>query len=203
MSSYFPAIPAATDDPSSSQSQIQTNFGSINTQFSIDHVPLTSGTNQGYHTKVTFSQVQADPALSSPITEAYTKTSSNATVNDRFNDLYYYQKNVTGTSNVIQITGGGVTAACWITFDGAAPVTTNSYNVASITRSSMGVYVVNFSRPFSSASYCVIPSFSAINVGYTTFIAAQSAASLTFRTYLNNALVDANPVNLVIFGILA
>lgn len=62
MTIYYPSIPASTDNPSNSQGQIQTNFGTINTAFSVNHTPLTNSTNQGLHTFVGM------PFLSSPPT---------------------------------------------------------------------------------------------------------------------------------------
>jgi hypothetical protein len=59
--SYFPNIPAATDDPSVSQSAIQTNFGTINTAFALNHVALGSGGSQGKHNFVEMPVQGATP----------------------------------------------------------------------------------------------------------------------------------------------
>lgn len=46
---YDPAIPAANDDPSDSQGEIQTNFNTIKVAFDLNHVALGSGGSQGKH----------------------------------------------------------------------------------------------------------------------------------------------------------
>ena len=50
---YYPNIPSATDNPSNSQSQIQTNFGAINQLIGVDHVQFAN-TGAGYHERVSF-----------------------------------------------------------------------------------------------------------------------------------------------------
>lgn len=73
--SYLPLIPAATDDPSVSQSQIQTNFSLLNSVFGVDHVNYTAGSNNGLHTKVTLVTA-GDPAQSVAGPELYAKSVS-------------------------------------------------------------------------------------------------------------------------------
>ena len=51
---YYPDIPLDTDDPSDSQGLILSNFSTLNQQFSIDHIPLTDSTNNGFHTKISY-----------------------------------------------------------------------------------------------------------------------------------------------------
>ncbi len=63
--SYHPNIPQANDDPSISQGDLLDNFIKLNSDFSVNHVPFTSGGNKGFHTLVQFPTVQAnDPAVS-------------------------------------------------------------------------------------------------------------------------------------------
>jgi hypothetical protein len=54
---YNPNIPQGTDNLSTSQGQMLTNFGLLNTYFGRDHFAFTDGTNPGYHQQVnlTFS----------------------------------------------------------------------------------------------------------------------------------------------------
>ena len=59
--SYFPTIPAATDDPSVSQSSIQTNFGTINTAFALNHVALGTGGSAGKHNFVEMPNQSSTP----------------------------------------------------------------------------------------------------------------------------------------------
>lgn len=69
-------IPQATDLISQSQSQIQTNFSQANTAMAVDHVAFDVLTNQGFHKKVTFQAVIADPGQVTPISSLYIKTVS-------------------------------------------------------------------------------------------------------------------------------
>jgi hypothetical protein len=51
--SYYSAIPQRTDNPSTSQGQMLTNFGSINSIVGVDHVTFGSASNtDGYHKRV-------------------------------------------------------------------------------------------------------------------------------------------------------
>lgn len=54
---FHPNIPQPGDDPSNSQADLLDNFGKINTDFQVNHVPLTSGGNSGFHTFVQYSNV--------------------------------------------------------------------------------------------------------------------------------------------------
>lgn len=205
---YNPSIPQSTDLLSQSQGQILTNFTQANTLFSTDHVAFTDNTNGGEHKKVLFNNIASDPALTSPKTQLYTKASTNATVNDRFNDLYYSQRNVTGTSNVLQMTGGGITAAAWVRFVGATAVITASYNVTSVIRSSAGIYVINFTRPFIDTNFiCVGGLQSSIGVQGPVFldlVGAPTTSSWTVNTIDDSgAALDSPLVCLTFFGTLA
>lgn len=74
--SYQPNIPVATDDPSVSQSTIQSNFGTINTAFSVNHVALGSGGSQGKHNFVEMPNQGSAPTTISGEGTLYTKAVS-------------------------------------------------------------------------------------------------------------------------------
>lgn len=100
--SYNPNIPLSTDIPSQSQAQILANFSQLNTQFTVDHVALNAGSNNGYHKQITYQNVLgSDPNLVSPISSLYTKTASGLT------QLFF--QNGSLASNVAQLTGLTVT----------------------------------------------------------------------------------------------
>lgn len=71
--SYIPGIPNANDLISSSQSQIQTNFTQLNTQFAIDHVAFDAGANNGKHKQITLENVAAPGAQTDPQSVIYSK----------------------------------------------------------------------------------------------------------------------------------
>lgn len=78
---YHPNIPLSTDDPTASQQDLLENFGKVNTDFSVNHVPFTDGARNGQHTKVFFSQslpFNGDPDLTPNQTSVYTKMAQSA-----------------------------------------------------------------------------------------------------------------------------
>ena len=71
---YHPNIPRANDNPTVSQGQLLDNFGTLNTDFAINHVPFTAGGNAGFHTKVQFTDVLvADPVVTGTQSAVYPK----------------------------------------------------------------------------------------------------------------------------------
>ena len=60
--SYFSTIPQASDDPSISQGEILTNFGTIGTQFAINHVAFGAISNVGKHNIVEMPNQAGLPA---------------------------------------------------------------------------------------------------------------------------------------------
>lgn len=69
----YTIIPNATDITSQSQSQIQTNFQSIQTLIDVNHVDFSDGTNFGKHNFVSFVQQAMDPTTSSTEVALYSK----------------------------------------------------------------------------------------------------------------------------------
>lgn len=100
---YNPNIPQATDDPTQSQLQLLNNFAQMNTQFSVNHVPLTAGGQNGFHTKIVFNNVLgADPNPTAPQSVLYTKTATTGTVPSNTTELFFQNGNL--ASNVKQLT---------------------------------------------------------------------------------------------------
>jgi hypothetical protein len=93
---YHPNIPLSTDDPTISQGDLLDNFGALAAQFGLNHVSLTAGANQGYHTQVWFAApLGADPNLTAPQSSVYTKTITNS-------ELFFQNTNI--ASGVSQLT---------------------------------------------------------------------------------------------------
>lgn len=100
---YHPTIPQATDDPSNSQADLLDNFGKINADFAINHVPLTDGGNQGQHTKVLIPvplAYTADPNLLPNQTSLYVKTAALGT-----NELFFQNGNLPNPSTFLPTIG--------------------------------------------------------------------------------------------------
>lgn len=148
MTSYHPSIPQANDDPQKSQKDLLDNFSSINSQYAINHVPLTAGGKNGYHSQVWFDNVlDTDPNLTNPESSVYTRNISGT------NELFFQNGN--SFANVAQLTGlpvvngqiSGATQAvnCKITSINHGLVngdTLTIYNVYGMTNLNQNTYTV-------------------------------------------------------------
>lgn len=86
----------------------------------------------------------------------------------------------TATSTTLAVTPGRQqfhpsAAKAWVNFAGASGTIGASYNVASVSRGSAGVYTVNFTTAFSSTSYAIVAGS---NLVTTMTVASASAASI-------------------------
>lgn len=71
---FNPNIPQPNDDPTASQSDLLGNFGKLNTDWAVNHTPLTSGGNNGLHKIVQFPNVLgSDPAVTGLQSVVYPK----------------------------------------------------------------------------------------------------------------------------------
>lgn len=95
--SYYPTSPQANDDPRVSQGELQSNNSKINTDFSINHQPLTTSQNPGFHTKIQFPTGVADPNLSSPQSSLYPKLVSGLA------ELFFQNDSL--ATDIVQLTG--------------------------------------------------------------------------------------------------
>lgn len=96
MTGYISTIPNGTDNLSTSQGQMKTNFGVLQTLYAQDHGGWTDATANGLHKKVTFYQVAAPGAQVDPSSIAYTKLVSTHP------ELFFRNSTSTG----VQITSG-------------------------------------------------------------------------------------------------
>jgi len=195
---YQANIPLPTDLISNSQSDILNNFQAIGTTYPTDHVNFNAS-GAGFHKKVTYNSTIADPNEPSPIATSYTKPSPISSISD----LYY--QNGALVSNVVQLTGGGITTAAYAAFLGASGAISVSYN-ATVTRLGVGIYQIGFTRPFSTTNY--MPLISANGSGFTTlnFNHWNFISTSTFKfevTDQTGGHVDPGVVTCAFFGVLA
>jgi hypothetical protein len=193
--SYNPNIPQASDLISQSQPQLLTNFSQLDTAFAVDHTAFSVASQQGQHKQVTLqAPLGSDPNQTTPIATIYSKASPTTTTSD-----LYYQSGVL-SSNVVQLTGGGITAAAWCQFNGSTSTLNSQYNVASIVRNSAGNYTINFTRNFTGTNYVVLITDNGIStISSITYVSRSVSA---FR-FLLNSNQDATDINVVFFGTLA
>lgn len=143
--SYTPGIPNANDLISSSQSQIQTNFTQLNTQFAIDHVAFDAGANNGKHKQIGFEGNNAAGAQTGFQSTLYTGAgTADATAPQLFwrneNAIFHFPIKAWAFCNG---TAGGI-------------INSQSSNVTSVTRSGTGQYsIVIPANVLGSADYAV------------------------------------------------
>ena len=101
-------------------------------------------------------------------------------------------KNDTTSPPAFQNSAGteiGTLCRAWVNFNGSTASIRASFNVSSITRSSAGVYAVNFTNSLADANYSIVASGSnASSGGYFTYI----LDSTSVRTASSFNLVTCN-----------
>ena len=112
--------------------------------------------------------------------------------------------NATGTRSIDVNRLTQATAIAWVNFNGQGVVAIKaSYNVATITDSGVGLYIVNFSAPLADTNYCVVANcYHAVNLSYAARAAfnAPTTSGVTIGTsYGNVTLFDPLAVNVVIY----
>jgi hypothetical protein len=106
----------------------------------------------------------------------------------------------TSSANVIR-----GSARAWVSFNGSSASIYNSYNVSSITRSSTGVYVANYTNALSITNYCVQLTGSGSGSGGSVYGVDNGtllSTSVGFRTRANNTggAVDEDPMCVSVFA---
>jgi hypothetical protein len=112
--------------------------------------------------------------------------------------------NSTSSTNCIQ-----GSAKAWVNWDGTGTTIRASYNVSSITRSSAGVYVVNFTNAFADNKYSVIGTAKYVGsaqgqnvrIGTAAYATAVTTTSVAVETTSagNAANADSEMVNVAVF----
>ena len=196
---FNPNIPQPNDLISASQAQIQTNFSQADTAFGIDHTPFSTLANQGQHKQLTLIAPIANPNQAGNISSVYTKTSGTGV------ELFY--QHGTANNGVSQLTGGGITAAAYCSFNGAGVLTAGSFNVSGTVRNNQGVFTVSFSRSFANTNYIALPVPNCQSVGGFAIKIAQETKNVgSFQFSIQNqvnAFVDPVTCDVVFFGVLA
>ena len=96
--------------------------------------------------------------------------------------------NTADTSGIIKLQSNGTTtnALAWVNFNGVSGASArSSYNISSLTRSSTGIYVINFTTALSDANYCINMSISVGTTaagGYTTMVNTSNTTIVTPTT---------------------
>ena len=104
------------------------------------------------------------------------------------------QSSTTGTPPQFNDGSGtqiGTLCRAWVNFNGANGTIRASYNVSSVTRTSTGIYTVNFTNALADANFSVSLGQSDANSGVYGSCTAFSASnvSLAYRTLINTSNV--------------
>lgn len=102
--------------------------------------------------------------------------------------------NTADTSGIIKLQSNGVNtnAAAWVNYNGSSQTINGSYNISSVTYSSTGQYVVNFTNSIGSTNFAVALSTNKDN--------DINDASMRITTGTNTSLVtSATSVPITIF----
>lgn len=166
---FNPNIPAATDDPSQSQSQMLTNFNLANTYFGVNHVAFNAASDQGKHNFSTYVDQGGDPATA-------------------VNEIALYSKDVGGNSTlflrkenngaVVQMSNlNPVSAANGYTFLPGALL----LQWGTATLIALGDTTVNFPITFSAQAYSVIINL--INLPAATIIPTLNTGTISATSF--------------------
>jgi len=147
---YDPAKPQPQDKLSVSQADLLENFGQLNTQFGVNHVPFddTSG-DKGKHKFVTFVEQSTDPESKGDEHLLYTK-------DDSGEPEIFARPESNGDAYQITKDGNlfvGLLPIVAVNFDKTAPfIQGSSLGVSSITQpGSAGRYKINFTAAVTTA----------------------------------------------------
>ena len=123
---FNPNIPQAANIISQSQGQILTNFNQANTIFDVDHITFDAAVvaNRGKHDQSTYVELAVDPATALNEVAVYSK-------NTGTQPEVFYRPELNGTPQ--RMTGGGITAAAYVSLNGAtgAMIAGSNFNVTS------------------------------------------------------------------------
>lgn len=210
---YNPNIPQGSDDISVSQVDLLGNFGSLNTVFSVDHVAYDAVADSGKHNKVTFVRQASAPAIPVGSTKVavYGALPAGGTQTELFG---VDQLNTPWQMTKNQSMYLGAHPAAAVNFDSAGAIQ-SQYNVTSVTKSSTGLFTVNFTSavvgPSGAATnnyFWSISGFSTVANGVITGGVQQAAnyntvvdpnglfLKVQFKQGSGNTLVD--PVRAVV-----
>lgn len=168
MAVYNQNIPQPGDDPTSSQTDLLGNFGKLNTDWAINHTPLTSGGNNGFHTKVQFPTVQvSDPVLTGLQSQLYPKTDGNGNTALFFaNSAKVFQLTDLSVTNVG--TDYGFTTPFGIIFNsGTVPAGTTTVTFAVPFSSNTTVFTVLLTPNQSTVNFVNFGTNTITSTGFT------------------------------------
>lgn len=198
---FNPGVPQGSDPISQTQAPILQNFQSLNSAF--------NGTLAGSNfTKYDLQTTTANFAVKPINPHGVLHTIASSVGNPELAYINNIDSVGAGPFTGVQITGGGITAAAYVSFNGVTGAinAASAFNVSGTSRLGLGTYQINFSRNFVNTSYvALITPNMAPGGGFTIKIVAVGKLANLMQFQLQNqtnANTDAVTVDVVIFGIL-
>jgi hypothetical protein len=106
------------------------------------------------------------------------------------------------SGNLVNCTGVANTAKAWVRWSGgASPSISSSFNVSSVTRSSAGVFTVNFTNAMADTLFAAVGSTSLNGTPNDGYMVVQTFATGSVQVVSrgSGALVDAANASVVVF----
>jgi hypothetical protein len=190
--SYTVNVPLANETLAQTNFPIRTNFNLINTQFSVNHVALTAGLNNGKHTKIEFDTNHAAGAPVGTQSEMYTTGA--------VPELYF-------RNSLNETLLSGIKAWCTFTCANPAVLGATGFNIASATRTAKGQYAIAFTAPMATTTYGVFATYitNAASDGWgdtiQVFNRGVNGFTILARSLLTQTLEDiAGTVSVLVIG---
>lgn len=192
--------PLGTISVAANKSKFQNNFTYIETQEQKDHFFDNANTNyDGHHQKIEMPSNSSVPALSTDMSTGVTTINRTYTVDNiaTTNSIAAYEgkfKDITtGVSHPFQF----LPVLAWATFSqsGTTVGTTNSFNITSIVRNSVGNYTVTFTDALPSDRYMVTGSAIANAGSSNCFLGYQKTNTYTDRQTVSTVTIQVSGNN--------
>lgn len=188
---YVTNIPNPTDNPSQDVSVMQANTAAVNSWTAVDHIPFNTA-GSGQHQQVTFTNVEAPPGATSPVSIAFTQF---GTDDPSVPQLFYQNANITTVLSAVK---------AFATFAGSTGATSNAYN-CTVSRTGTGAYNITVSTGgVTSSSFLVIAtcSKSGSNVcGVNAVTTGVGGATINAFLISSQAAADPTTVSFVVLQI--
>ena len=179
--SYYPSIPEASDLPSASQSQIQTNFTTLKSVFGVDHASYGS-TYAGFHNQVTFAVVESPSLPNTPQSILYTQSIDSGPTQLVWGDTISTVSNLRHAGAIVawgNVASNGtaiVTFGCTTSTSG-----TGQYAVAFTNALPSNQYGVVVTALSGAAIYCAVSSQSTTGFGVNVFTSPNLLSNAAFN----------------------
>lgn len=170
---YNPNIPQGTDNISSSQAQIQTNFNQVNVQYGQDHVAFNtgSGNGTGFHKKVTLPDNPAAIVTTAGQWVMYGRNTTGIT-------MPYYKRDGAPTifpvSPIKAYISGTFLTASTASIQDSFNITLTSV----VTSGNLISITLGITQPMRTNTYGVLLSTGGIDVGLPMYYTARSTSSV-------------------------